>query len=150
MPSPAVNSKRQCQTLADFLGHVTEIQKMWRKKKAESKGDSRPLWFPSRPARSRVVRRASVRPTARPPGKSPRSAGSLPSPVARLMQCLVNGSDFPAALLPAVLMRGFRFMEVCQMVACSAHVLPAGTMSITSVTKLFPARHTYLIAGYGC
>src|SRR5437879_3789096 len=45
MPSRAVNSKRQCQTLSDYLGQVNEIRKRWRKKKAESKGDSRPLWF---------------------------------------------------------------------------------------------------------
>ncbi len=45
MPSRAVNSKRQCQNLSDYLDQVKEIRRRWRKTKADSKGDSRPLWF---------------------------------------------------------------------------------------------------------
>src|SRR6266446_339331 len=45
MSPRAVNSKRQCQTLSEYLREVNEIRKTWRRKKAESKGDSSPLWF---------------------------------------------------------------------------------------------------------
>jgi hypothetical protein len=45
MSSRAINSKSPCQTLAEYLARVTEIRKRWRKRKAQSKGDSRPLWF---------------------------------------------------------------------------------------------------------
>jgi hypothetical protein len=45
MSSRALNSKRPCQSLSDYLEKVSEIRKSWRKGKGNSKGDSRPLWF---------------------------------------------------------------------------------------------------------
>ncbi len=45
MPSRVINSKRQCQNLSDYLDQVNEIRRRWSKTKADSKGDSRPLWF---------------------------------------------------------------------------------------------------------
>ncbi len=45
MLSRAINPKRQCQSLSDFLDQVNEIRGKWRTNKADSKGNCRPLWF---------------------------------------------------------------------------------------------------------
>jgi len=45
MPSRAANSNSPCQNVPDYLSALNEIRKGWRKGRAISKGDSRPLWF---------------------------------------------------------------------------------------------------------
>ncbi len=45
MLSRAINPKRHCRNLSDYLDQVNKIRSEWRAKKADSRGDSRPLWF---------------------------------------------------------------------------------------------------------